>query len=721
MGMNKIFKYVIGAVIAVVAVLLIAAVGVFLFFDPNDYRDEIAVKLSETTGREVRIEGDLSMSLFPWLAVQTGRISVAAAPGFGPEPMAAIDGASAAVRIAPLLRGAVRIGTVTLSGLDLKLAVRGDGLTSWDDLLDNAASSDAGAPADASGEGLADFSIEGIIVDDANVTYSDIGAGSEYRLSGFGLQVDAVNLEEPIPFKAGFSFSMTPAEVRGDITIKSVATLSDGANGAILMLRDLLAEGQVQAPSLSDARSFSVQTPLLALDFGENSTNLEPARFAFGPLRGTLEMSGSGPSAPVALSGAIDVERFDPAVLFAMLAMDAPETTDPDALDAIAFESRFGMTYESVTLNELQMRLDDTTISGVVAVENFARPMFRFELNGDSINLDGYLPPADDAQVAADAGDNLAESALPVDLIRGLDADGTLQFASLTFGELPFRDLKLGLKVGGDKARLQPISATVLGGSYNGDVRIDASGKTPSLSLNETVSGVDLGELAKLLWERDNIEGQLGGNFALSGRGETLSAIRSSLDGKVSFELTDGALAGTDIWYQIRRARALFKQETPPPAPSPARTEFSTVRGSAIVAGGIATNDDLFAELPFLQLTGKGKVNLAEATVDYGLRARVLERPDFMTNATEAELDEYTEAVIPLRISGDIAAPSIRPDIEGMASEAAKKVIDAETDKLKRKLLDSLGGDDGDEGDESEEPEDIEDEAKRRLRDLFRR
>ena len=94
-------------------------------------------------------------------------------------------------------------------------------------------------------------------------------------------------------------------------------------------------------------------------------------------------------------------------------------------------------------------------------------------------------------------------------------------------------------------------------------------------------------------------------------------------------------------------------------------------------------NDDLFAELPFMQLKGSGSVDLAAATVNYGLTARVLERPESMSGMTEAELNDFTEAVIPLKITGPLTSPSVKPDVARLVRQRVE-------DELKGKLLDRL-------------------------------
>jgi AsmA protein len=86
-----------------------------------------------------------------------------------------------------------------------------------------------------------------------------------------------------------------------------------------------------------------------------------------------------------------------------------------------------------------------------------------------------------------------------------------------------------------------------------------------------------------------------------------------------------------------------------------------------------------------MQLTGKGSVDFAAAEVDYRLTARILDRPEFVQGATAEELDEFTEAVIPLKITGPLADPSVVPDVGAMLKEEVKK-------KIKKRLLEKLLG-----------------------------
>jgi AsmA protein len=252
------------------------------------------------------------------------------------------------------------------------------------------------------------------------------------------------------------------------------------------------------------------------------------------------------------------------------------------------------------------------------------------------------------------------------------------------------------------------------------------SGKVPSISVNERVDGVSLTPLAKAMFDNDKVSGSIRGSFVLSGAGATLSAIQRDLDGNLSFELLDGQFNGTDVWHQIRSARALLRGEQAPPARVPPRTEFSSIKVSGPVNNGVFANNDFLAEIPFIRLTGNGTVNLVEASLDYSMQARVLAKPEFAGNVTEAELSDYSKAVIPLKISGPLASPSIKPDVNALL----RKEIEKKGDELKEKLLDKLlGGEkkpaaapaEGEAPAEEPPPEEKspEEKVKDKLKDLF--
>src|SRR5688572_18736299 len=127
-----------GIVIAVLVALPVLGLALaWLMLDPNEHKDRAEAAFKDATGRELRLEGPLSVSVFPWLAVESGRAAVANAHGFGAEPFASFERARLGVRLWPLLTARrLEFGPVRLDGLALNLLVAKDGRNNWSDVLD---------------------------------------------------------------------------------------------------------------------------------------------------------------------------------------------------------------------------------------------------------------------------------------------------------------------------------------------------------------------------------------------------------------------------------------------------------------------------------------------------------------------------------------------------------------------------------------------------------
>ena len=688
--MARLVKILLILIAAFVGVGVLASIALFLFFDPNDFRDNISTGVNEATGRELVIEGDLSLSIFPWIAVEIGRTRLGNAEGFGSEPFLSFEKAHLSVRLLPLLlRQEIAVGTASLDSLTVNLQVDKNGVTNWDDLAGAGEAPDE-APDEAHEEATDDASgtsttpeIENIVVTNANVTYTDAAAGSSSSISGLTVETGRIAVGSPFDFGAEFSFESNPGDIGGDLLIRGTLLANDAM--VLFDISDLNVSGNLrgiaeQATEFNfDARAISIDTA------GQNATLGEMDM-------GILGLSMTADVAPFSYAGelhpkaTINVHEFSLTELMATLGSEPPATADPNALQRVSFSAGAAVGSKAISLTGMKLSLDDTTMAGSLSLPTTPDGAIVFDLNVDSIVLDHYMAPVSDEEEAAASEDD-ANIEIPVDMIRALNANGKFTMDTALLSGIEFTNLELGLNSANGKLRMHPISAEVFDGAYKGDISIDASSDTPTISVNENIVDVQMSSLTKAMYGLDNVSGSINGSFVLSGRGADMNAIRQDLDGDISFALADGEWQGKDIWYEIRKARATLKQEPAPEPRLPPRTEFTSVAASGVVTDGVLQNNDLIVELPFLRLTGKGKVNFVEANLDYQMDARVVESPELAGELSAAELKDFTSVVIPLKISGPLASPSIAPDFELLLKREVEKQIDKEKDKLIDRLL----------------------------------
>ncbi|MEO0998560.1 MAG: AsmA family protein, partial [Pseudomonadota bacterium] len=675
--MGRFLKFVffgaIGLVLLLGAVIVIAA----LVIDPNDYRDDIAAAVREQTGRELTIAGDIELGLFPWLSLDIGETTLSNRPGYGDEPMLRINEASVGLRLLSLLSGTLEVGEIRLDGAAIRLRVNEDGSNNWDDIAEASAEAAAEEERRAEQDSGAEISAEadlklrvaGVSITAASLVYDDREAGTRFTLEEARLVTGDLGGADTTDLDGGFRFTIEPDGASGTVSFDTAITLADGA----VALSDVAVEADIAADA---ATTLPLRLSAERLDLGADDTfSTEALTLALADMTVRLTLDGRLADAGVTGTGRFETETFSPKALAGQLGAEAIVTSEPDALTAVAASGDIALAPERIDVTNLNLKLDATTFTGTLGIATGDVSAYEFELAGDSLIVDNYLAPADEGAAAAPAASAEA-TPLPTELIDTLNANGTLTLSRATLGGMMFENIELGLTAGERQIRLHPLSAELFGGSYAGDIRLSTRGERPALAVDERVQNVQLGPLAESMFDTENLSGTLAGRFTLNGRGEDLAAIRETLAGDVAFALSDGALEGRDLWYRIRQARALFRQEPAPPAPDNPRTEFSDVSGTGKVANGVLTNDDFSAALPFLQLTGNGTVDIAAGNVDYRMRARVLERPEFLEGASAAELDEYTEAVIPLKIEGPLTDPSIVPDIGGLVREQLKQEID---------------------------------------------
>jgi AsmA protein len=472
-----------------------------------------------------------------------------------------------------------------------------------------------------------------------------------------------------------------------------------------------------------DTITARVQSGPVALDVDKGRGSIEKLSADVNGLGARLGLTAAGRIAEggANLAGTLKLEPLSPRSVLAVLKEPAPVTADPEALTRFSGTADWELAKDSLKLPKLDFRLDQTQLTGSLGFEGFEEPLTRFDLALDAIDLDRYLAPdagEADGKGAATAGEGAAAAEdIPVETIRDLKLDGRVRIEKLTFAQAKLTDVRTTLRADGGRLRLDPLAASLYGGEYRGAVTIDATAPVAKLAFDQQLAALQVGSVLKELYQNDKLTGALTGRINASATGNTTEALLRSLAGNVAVSLADGAYLGTDLWHEIRKARALIRGDAPPPAPVSPKTKLNSMEVAGNIADGVLRTERLLAEIPFIRLDGAGALNLVDRTMDYRLQAQVFETPTFEDGTTIRDLKGLT---IPLTLSGAMDKPKVSVDLKNMATGVA-------TQKLRERLLEKLGGDEPapSEGEQAapaeppkeEKPRDI---LKRGLRDLLK-
>ena len=102
------------------AMLVLVLVAILLLL-PGDRIAALAVdRIKAGTGRDLSVSGDVRLTLWPVLGVETGPVVLANADWAGPEPMLRAEALAIGVSAPELLRGEVRITRIAATAPDVR-------------------------------------------------------------------------------------------------------------------------------------------------------------------------------------------------------------------------------------------------------------------------------------------------------------------------------------------------------------------------------------------------------------------------------------------------------------------------------------------------------------------------------------------------------------------------------------------------------------------------
>ena len=687
--MNKILKVVAIVVGALVVIVVGALVAVGFLFNPNDYKPQISAAVAKATGRTLTLDGDLALSVFPTVRIQVGSATLSNAQGFGPAPMAKIGGAELRVSLWPLLFGNVEIGKAQLSGLELNLARDARGRNNWQDLGGAKAGTPANDAASSSGGGTKDLNlgVDSLEIDDARVTWNDASTGSKWELANFGLNAKGFGIGKRFPLDMRFMLAGADVAVKVAANMEATITLASDQYKLDKLVTKVSGSGKGWPGGQGDA---TLKIDSLDANLGSEALDLNGLSLTVLGITTTGSLKGTKLMSSLSLTGAVDIQQFDPQNVLDTLKVKV-ETADSKVLHSASAKANFLYNSKQTALNDMQLKLDDSTLTGRVGLEG---EKLTYALAVDDINVDRYLPPAPAGKADAPKNEGSLDAVdLPLDVLRTLNADGTLKFGKAKFSGLTVSDAAFALAAANGVLKLTP-TASLYGGKYGGDINVTVGKSDAKMTIAQHVDSVDLDPLGKDLLGAQYFTGVGNVKLDLVATGSNLGAMRKGVDGAVAFDVKNGSLEGVDLWYELRRVRAVIdKSEAPPRPPGPRRTPFSSLGATGDVKDALLTNKDLKGVLDFMTITGSGTVNLLDDKIDLDLKATMVDGPKLQSDPLMAK---YAGQSLPLHATGTMAEPSVLPDVSALAkqraSQEANKALDEQKQKAQDKLKDKLKG-----------------------------
>ena len=293
------------------------------FFDWNNYKPQIASAVKEALGRELRIVGDIQISILPSPALSVKRVSLDNVSGADNREMVAFEEVEVNVEVSSLLQGKIAVKSLRLVRPIISLEVTKDGRANWDIKLpgdDKAAS--ATTPSTASALSSCGFgvnvSLESLKIEEATISYVDARSGLREEISNLTTEIIAESLNGPF-------------RLQGEATVRKIPTTFRITAGKIVTNRPLP----------------------VSLSLGVQDT---PSQVEF---KGTL--SKFTPDAT--LAGILKARADD---LAQLAKRTAGPTLPPQLAKPMNIDAEVSASATTVGVNNLSLRLGDMSFAGAI-------------------------------------------------------------------------------------------------------------------------------------------------------------------------------------------------------------------------------------------------------------------------------------------------------------------------------------------------------------------
>ncbi|MBI1262259.1 MAG: AsmA family protein [Rhizobiales bacterium] len=316
----------------------------------------------------------------------------------------------------------------------------------------------------------------------------------------------------------------------------------------------------------------------------------------------------------------------------------------------VSFASDISSQGSNVNLANAVFSVDGTSAKGDLSVSLDGKPKIEGVLESEKLDLTSIAGGGSGAG-AAKGGPLFSRDPLPLEALDQADANLTLKLDELLVSGLRLDDVIVPIQLSGGVLSM-PVTASYRGAKINAKLGAKAAGK--AVTLNASSSGFNFGQMLKDMNVTNMISANADFGAQLSGRGGSLHAIASSLNGQTNFVLGKGtinskafAIVSDDL------AKAII-----PGGSSSGTAQLVCAISRFDFAGGVGTSKALAMETNALVTTGAGTIDLGNERLDLLLKPK----------PKEASL---VSLAFPIRVSGPLTSPGAGIDKTSAAKSIA--------------------------------------------------
>lgn len=530
------------------------------------------------------------------------------------------------------------------------------------------------------------------VVGKLNANLSARGVASHPELNGqihaYDLEITGAGTPQPVHIK-DIQVDLSPDALRAGEFTATTGSTTVRARGSLSQYTDAspIVDVRLAAPAAQLGELLAIARAI-GLGFAEGMDGSGPASLNLaiqGPVKqpALLQMSGKGELAGTTLK---------------LAAFTKPIQVRSGTLV---------FSRNSMSLTNAQGAIGATNASGQLTLRNFAAgqlPEVAFSLSADRFDVMEFrsllaTPPVPAASAMRfQIIPQVFAAAPPTEsLPMRLTGKGDLSVGTVLYDQLQMTNARATAVFDHGIVRLQPFTAQVAEGTQTGSIVVDLHPAVPTYTVQGKLANIDSNKfLTALSGMKDRLYGILGTNADVAFTAASSTDAAKSLNGRMDLNLNDGRLEGLSI---LEKLASIGKFVNAPNQPS--FTKIQKLTGNFDIKNGVATTDNLNAAIDGGTVAAKGSIDLSAQTLNMQVVA-VLSK-DFSDSVGGNQIGGYLatalannkgELVMPVLITGTLAAPKVSPDMKTIAKMKLDNLLPAlgKDGNLTGSILDAVIG-----------------------------
>ena len=211
--------------------------------DPNEYKNEIENQFRASTGKTLRLNGPLGLSILPRLVLEASDIEIVNEDNFHIPQFLRLSSIRISVNMFSLIRGDIQMDALTIDQLKVNLVKDERGIANW---LMNQNAEEA-KKEETSSKLLAVF-LGGVNINNSEIKFHDEATKRRISVSDINIKVSELSFEKPVELVGSIKFTDTGQELSGNAEV--LGTITYGLKEKFYVFNDLKLDGKIKSKKI---------------------------------------------------------------------------------------------------------------------------------------------------------------------------------------------------------------------------------------------------------------------------------------------------------------------------------------------------------------------------------------------------------------------------------------------------------------------------------------